>query len=52
MYKSLEVFRMTGGEPLMDSNTFKVLDYVYENPNAWLEMSVTSNMCPSNSANG
>ena len=38
MYKDLEVFRMTGGEPLMDSNTFKVLDYVYANPNAWLEM--------------
>ena len=32
LYKNLEVFRMTGGEPLMDSNTFKVLDYVYENP--------------------
>jgi len=46
MYKTLEVFRMTGGEPLMDSNTFKVLDYVYDNPNAWLEMSVTTNMCP------
>ena len=46
LYKNLEVFRMTGGEPLMDSNTFKVLDYVYENPNAWLEMSLTSNMCP------
>lgn len=46
LYKNLEVFRMTGGEPLMDSNTFKVLEYVYENPNAWLEMSVTSNMCP------
>ena len=46
LYKNLEVFRMTGGEPLMDSNTFKVLDYVYKNPNAWLEMSVTSNMCP------
>lgn len=46
LYKTLEVFRMTGGEPLMDSNTFKVLDYVYENPNAWLELSVTSNMCP------
>ena len=46
MYKNLEVFRMTGGEPLMDSNTFKVLDYVYKNPNAWLEISVTSNMCP------
>lgn len=46
LYKKLEVFRMTGGEPLMDNNTFKVLDYIYENPNAWLEVSVTSNMCP------
>lgn len=46
LYKKLEVFRMTGGEPLMDNNTFKVLDYIYENPNAWLEVSVTSNMSP------
>lgn len=46
LYQTLEVFRMTGGEPLMDSNTFKVLEYIYENPNAWLEVSVTSNMCP------
>jgi organic radical activating enzyme len=46
LYKKLEVFRMTGGEPLMDHNTFKVLDYIYEHPNAWLEVSVTTNMCP------
>ena len=46
LYKKLEVFRMTGGEPLMDANTFKVLDYIYEKPNAWLEVSVTTNMCP------
>jgi hypothetical protein len=46
LYKNLEVFRMTGGEPLMDKNTFKVLDYVYKNPNAWLELSVTTNACP------
>lgn len=46
LYKTLEVFRVTGGEPLMDANTFKVLDYIYENPNAWLEFSVTTNMCP------
>jgi hypothetical protein len=46
LYKKLEVFRVTGGEPLMDVNTFKVLDYIYDNPNAWLEMSVTTNMCP------
>lgn len=46
LYKKLEVFRMTGGEPLMDANMFKVLDYIYENPNTWLEVSVTSNLCP------
>ena len=33
IYRDLKVFRMTGGEPLMDSNTFKVFDYVNENPN-------------------
>jgi organic radical activating enzyme len=46
LYKKLEVFRITGGEPLMDVNTFRVLDYIYENPNTWLEVSVTSNFCP------
>lgn len=46
LYRTLEVFRITGGEPLMDANTFKILDYIYENPNAWLEMSVTSNFSP------
>lgn len=46
IYDNLEVFRMTGGEPLMDSNTFKVLDYIYENPNAWLELSITTNLNP------
>jgi organic radical activating enzyme len=46
LYKSLEVFRITGGEPLMDQNTFDVLDYIYKHPNAWLEMSITSNFSP------
>lgn len=46
LYETLEVFRMTGGEPLMDVNTYKVLDYIYENPNAWLELSITTNLCP------
>lgn len=46
LYKKLEVFRITGGEPLMDANTMKVLDYIYENPNTWLELSITSNMSP------
>ena len=46
LYKELKVFRMTGGEPLMDTNTFKVLEYVKDHPNKNLELSVTSNLCP------
>lgn len=46
IYRDLRVFRMTGGEPLMDKNTFNVLDYVNDNPHGQLELSITSNMCP------
>lgn len=46
IYRNLRVFRMTGGEPLMDKNTFKVLDYVNEHPHGKLELSITSNFCP------
>lgn len=46
IYRDLRVFRMTGGEPLMDKNTFKVLEYVNENPHGQLELSITSNLCP------
>jgi len=46
IYYDLRVFRMTGGEPLMDRNTFRVLDYVADNPHSLLELSITSNMCP------
>ena len=43
LYPKLQSFRMTGGEPLMDKNTFRVLDYVIENPRPDLEIAVTSN---------
>ena len=35
------------GEPLLSKDTFKVLDYIIENPkiNPMLEMSVNSNLC-------
>ncbi len=46
IYHNLRVFRMTGGEPLMDANTYKVLDYVNNHPHGQLELSITSNMCP------
>jgi len=45
IYTKLEHFRITGGEPLLTKDTFKVLDYVIENPNPALELSVNSNMC-------
>lgn len=45
MYKELKQFRITGGEPLMTKNTFKVLDYILENPNPDLVFSVNTNLC-------
>tara|TARA_A100001011_G_scaffold245290_1_gene253236 strand:- start:606 stop:1973 length:1368 start_codon:yes stop_codon:yes gene_type:complete len=46
LYKSLKHFRMTGGEPMMDKNTYKVLQYIIDNPKKDLHLNVTSNMCP------
>jgi len=43
LYKELVHFRMTGGEPLMDKNTYKVFDYVLENSKPDLHLNVTSN---------
>jgi len=43
LYPELEHFRMTGGEPLMDKNTYRVFDYVLENPSSKLHLNVTSN---------
>ena len=43
LYPELEHFRMTGGEPLMDRNTYRVFDYVIENPSKKLHLNVTSN---------
>lgn len=46
LYPHLRHFRMTGGEPLMDVNTFRVFDYVTKNPKADLQLAITSNCCP------
>jgi len=43
LYPTLEHFRMTGGEPLMDRNTYRVFDHVIENPSKKLHLNVTSN---------
>jgi organic radical activating enzyme len=46
MYKNLKHFRITGGEPLLNKNTFKVLDYIIENPNPELEVGINTNLNP------
>ena len=46
MYKNLKYFRITGGEPLLNKNTFKVLDYIIANPNPELEVAINTNMNP------
>ena len=43
LYPELTHFRMTGGEPLMDRNTYRVFDYVLEHPKPDLHLCVTSN---------
>lgn len=41
---NLKTFRITGGEPLLSKNTFKVLDYLIENPQPDLEFNINSNL--------
>ena len=43
LYPELIHFRMTGGEPLLDKNTYRVFDHVLANPSAKLHLNVTSN---------
>lgn len=43
LYPHLKHFRMTGGEPLMDKNTYRVFDYVLALPKPDLHLNVTSN---------
>lgn len=45
LVKNLVVFRITGGEPLLSPDTYKVLDYLYENPQPNLDLSINTNGC-------
>jgi organic radical activating enzyme len=46
LYQDLHTFRITGGEPLMSKDTWKVLDYIIEqkNPNTNLSLAINSNL--------
>ena len=45
-FKHMHTFRITGGEPLLIKDTFKVMDFLYENPNPNLNFAINSNACP------
>lgn len=46
LYKSMDTFRITGGEPLLSKDTWKVLDFILESdePNRNLKLSINSNL--------
>jgi len=45
LVKDLQVFRITGGEPLLSDDAYKVIDYLYEHPQPNLEFAVNTNGC-------
>jgi pyruvate-formate lyase-activating enzyme len=45
---SLRVFRITGGEPLLSKDVWKVFDYIKENPQPNLELAINTNLCVDN----
>jgi pyruvate-formate lyase-activating enzyme len=44
LVKRLRVFRITGGEPLLHPDTFRVVRYFRENPQPQLELAINSNL--------
>ncbi len=44
--KHMYTFRITGGEPLLSKHTFKVIDYLLENPQPHLHFAINTNACP------
>ena len=46
LYRDLHTFRITGGEPLLSKDTWKVLDYIIDepNPNKNLQLAINSNL--------
>lgn len=43
--KDVEIFRITGGEPLLSKQVFRVLDYLIDNPQPQVEFNINSNLC-------
>ena len=44
LYRSLKTFRITGGEPLLSQNTWKILDEIQRDPKPDLNLAINTNM--------
>jgi pyruvate-formate lyase-activating enzyme len=44
IWNKLEVFRITGGEPLLSKHTWKIIEWFKENPNPNMELSFNTNL--------
>lgn len=44
IYNKLDVFRITGGEPLLSKHTWKIFDWIKENPNPKIEIAINTNL--------
>jgi hypothetical protein len=44
LYNGLNTFRITGGEPLLSKQTWKILDYIKENPKPEFNLAINTNM--------
>lgn len=44
MYPELKMLRVTGGEPLLSANTFKILDWVRSHPRHDLALAINTNL--------
>ncbi|MEY4331527.1 MAG: hypothetical protein RLZZ196_265 [Bacteroidota bacterium] len=41
----LKIFRITGGEPLMSKDVWKVFEYLKEHPQPTMELAINTNLC-------
>ena len=41
----LKIFRITGGEPLMSKDVWKVFDFLKDNPQPEMELAINTNLC-------
>ena len=45
LYRDLHTLRLTGGEPLLSKDAWKMLEYIEENPNKNLVFAINTNLC-------